>query len=330
MGSRRRNGFSGWVLGTAIALAALPGGCKAVTGSVGRSEPSALKTIEQAAVAEINADLVRGPLTMDVGIIVPSNLDTGFDLVSVPQMLDGIRSAKKIFGAVDVQIRLLWVKSGPVPEEHLSITSTPMLTEPRSQHVGMYTHLKRHPKALSEGALAAFEALVPREQSSNRTIYLVVLQDVFYPFFAPRPPGDDLVAAVTPTSGLSFPPYIHGAQIPRHLRGVISISNLTRGKSRFKTIAHEIGHKTLNVSHEYRQTAPEFEVIGEGGLMLYGAGVEIPSGRDGRWHRERLELSPFLYREDEAGKKTWNPDFQEGGHYFDPIYGSFTIAERGH
>jgi protein-tyrosine-phosphatase len=91
------------------------------------------------------------------------------------------------------------------------------------------------------------------------------------------------------------------------------------------TLCAELGHKTLNVSHEYGQTGPEFEVVGDGGLMIYGSGVEIPSGADGRWHRERLELSPFLYREDESGKKTWNPDFEEDGHYFDPIYRDFVV-----
>jgi len=313
------------VLGAALALLLL--GCRPGPphGEVSGA-PLSLATIEDDAVQRINADLVPGPLTMDVGIIIPSNLDPGFDRVSVRQMLDGIRSAKEIFGAVGVQIRLLWVKTGPVPEEHLSITSTALPAEPGSQHVGMYTNLQRDPKPLSEGARAAFEALVPRDDESDRTIYLVVLQDVFYPYYAPSESGDDFVPTVTPTSGLSFPPYIHGREIPRHLRGVITISNLTVGANRFKTIAHELGHKTLNVSHEYGTTAPEFEVVGDGGLMIYGSGVEIPSGAEGRWHRERLELSPFLYREDESGKKIWNPDFEQGGHYFDPIYRDFVVG----
>lgn len=315
-------------LGTALAAFSI--GCHSGGPESGaRLETVQLSSIEQETVEEINADLVPGPLTMDVGIIVPSNFDPGFDLVSVPQMLDGIRSAKEIFGAVNVQIRLLWVKTGAIPEEHLSITSTAIPAEPGSKHVGMYTHLKRSPKPLSEGARAAFEALIPRSQDSHRTIYLVALQDVFYPYFGPSESGDDLVPMVTPTSGLSFPLYIHGSEMPRRLRGVITISNLTRGENRFKTIAHEIGHKTLNVSHEYRGTDPRFEVVGEGGLMIYGSGVEIPSGAEGRWHRERLELSPFLYREDESGRKTWNPDYEEDGHYFDPIYGDLVVPDGG-
>lgn len=329
MGGQRLFARKRPTLAAALALAAIAPGCRSdPSHGAAPGQPVELVEIERDAVERINADLVAGPLTMDVGILVPSNLDPDFDLVSVPQLLDGIRSAKEIFGAVDVQIRLLWVKTGPVPMEHLSITSTALPTEPGSKHAGMYTNLARNLKPLSEGARAAFDALVPREENGDRTIYLVVLQDVFYPYFAPTESGGDFVPTVTPTSGLSFPPYIHGDRLPRHLRGVITISNLTRGANRFKTVAHEIGHKTLNVSHEYGQIDPEFEVVGEGGLMIYGSGVEISSGESGRWHRERLELSPFLYREDESGKRAWNPDFEEGGHYFDPIYGDFVVRER--
>ena len=59
--------------------------------------------------------------------------------------------------------------------------------------------------------------------------------------------------------------------------------------------------------------------------MLYGDGEDIPSGKDGRWHLERLQLSPFLYRVDENGEKQWNPDYKEGGHYYDPIYGDHVV-----
>ncbi len=85
----------------------------------------------------------------------------------------------------------------------------------------------------------------------------------------------------------------------------------------------------INVGHEYREIDPQNEVYGEGGLMVYGDGMEIPSGADGRWHLERLHLSPFLYRLKEDGTKMWNPDYQEGGHYYDPIYGENVVVFKG-
>ena len=59
--------------------------------------------------------------------------------------------------------------------------------------------------------------------------------------------------------------------------------------------------------------------------MFYGAGTVIPSGAEGRWHRERLHLSPYGYVESEDGRRTWNRDYVENGHYFDPIYGDKVI-----
>lgn len=288
--------------------------------------PAALEELALAEVERMNSDLRADRLTMDLGILIPSNLDPSFELVSVEQLLEGVREAKRIFGAVDVQIRLLWVRTGPVDERHLSVPFTEAPTEPASDHAGFYENLHRHPKRISDEALAVFERLVPHEPDNDRTIYLVVLQDVFYPYFEPTDTGD-FALRVTPTSGLSFPPYMCGETLPRRLRGVITISNLTRGANRSKTIAHEIGHKTINVSHEHRGTAPGFEVVGEGGLMIYGAGVEIASGQAGRWHRERLERSPFLYRLGEGGQKLWNPDYEEGGHYADPVYAGLAMPD---
>lgn len=84
----------------------------------------------------------------------------------------------------------------------------------------------------------------------------------------------------------------------------------------------------MNVSHEYKDTYPGHEVYADGGLMLYGDGEDISSGVEGRWHLERLLLSPFLYKM-ENGKKVWNPDYEEGGHYYDPIYGEKVVRFKG-
>ena len=33
-----------------------------------------------------------------------------------------------------------------------------------------------------------------------------------------------------------------------------------------------------------------------------------------------------MYRVDASGERVWNPDYREGGHYFDPIYGKYVIT----
>ena len=59
--------------------------------------------------------------------------------------------------------------------------------------------------------------------------------------------------------------------------------------------------------------------------MLYGSGTDIPASKGGRWHRERLHLSPYVYRQTESGARSWNANYKEGGHYYDPIYGDKVI-----
>lgn len=110
---------------------------------------------------------------------------------------------------------------------------------------------------------------------------------------------------------------------------MITITNLSKPSRLRRTIAHEIGHKAMNVSHEYKATDPAHEIYDEGGLMLYGSGEDIPSGREGRWHLERLLMSPFVYRRDAEGKKVWNEDYKEGGHYYDPLYGEKVVDFPG-
>lgn len=286
-----------------------------------------LTTIKQEKVDSLNSDIQPNKLTMDVGILIPSNFDPTFKLVSADQLLDGIKNAKEIFGTVDVQVNLLWVKTGAIQKEHLSIVANQQPTMPKSKHLNAYENMWRSEELITEQAKAAFESLIEPHPDNHRTIYIVALQNVFFYFFEELE-SKDYRLLTSPTSGLSFPPYIYGKNIPRHLRGVISISNLTRGENTFKTIAHELGHKAINVSHEYKNTAPGFEVFGGGGLMIYGAGVEIPSGKEGRWHKERLSVSPYLYKLNDQNEKIWNPDFQEDGYYFDPIYGDYMIKDN--
>lgn len=113
--------------------------------------------------------------------------------------------------------------------------------------------------------------------------------------------------------------------MPRHLRGAITITDLVKSEDSWKTIAHELGHKLLNVSHEYRDVSPQHEVNADGGLMLYGKGTDILSGPEGRYHYERLHVSPYLYREAEDGSREWNPDYAGDGFYYDPIYDGISV-----
>ncbi|MEP0986034.1 hypothetical protein [Ekhidna sp.] len=271
-----------------------------------------------------NSDIKSGTLTMDIGIYFPSNLDSKFDKVTLSRVMQSFEFAKEIYRPTGVQFNLLWVKTGKVDPRYFSIQANEVPGIPQTEYANMYEHSRRHPAVLTELAKEAFQSIIEPAQNGDRTIYLVVLQDVFYPFLEVSE-GRNWTMKSVRTGGLSFPTYSYVGTIDPAYRGVITLTNLKR-KDRFrKTIAHELGHKVMNVSHEYKSTNPGHEVYDNGGLMLYGEGEDIPVGQEGRWHQERLLISPFLYRLDENGIKNWNPDYKEGGHYYDPIYGDKVI-----
>lgn len=272
----------------------------------------------QDVVDRINSDLRAGLPTADVAIYYPSNLDPPF-AEQVPldgALIEQFVRAKEIFAAAGLQLNLLWIRTGFVDPAFFEIQSNDMTGKtPGGAHVNMYRDNLREASSLSAEARRALEAIVERDGQNDRTVYLVVLQNVFMSFFEQVDERTWQIRTIS-TGGLSFPSYSYG-DMPRRLRGVITI---TKNDPLRRIVAHELGHKLINVSHEYRGIDPQHEVRAEGGLMLYGAGTEIGSGRAERWHRERLHLSPYVYRLSEDGRKIWNPDYREGGHYYDPIY----------
>lgn len=280
--------------------------------------------VESIDIEDFNKDIEPGKLTVDVGVYYPSNLDPKFDKVPLENVLESIKAAKEIYAPTGVQVNLLWIKTSDIDPSHLSLQSNVIPGIPNTEYTNLYEHLYRHPATLTDETEEAFQSIIEPDSDNSRTIYLTVLQDVFYPFIEVSE-GRNWVVKSVRTGGLSFPSYTYHSNIPENLRGIITISNLQRKDRLRGTVAHEIGHKLINVSHEYKETDPGHEVYQDGGLMLYGDGEDIPSGSEGRWHLERLRLSPFLYVLKENGDKDWNPEFKEGGHYYDPIYGNKVI-----
>jgi len=136
--------------------------------------------------------------------------------------------------------------------------------------------------------------------------------------------GSDWIYQSAPTGGLSFPPYAYADRIPKGIRGVITLSfQQPRLFPETRILSHEIGHKIINVSHEGVGVCPIFAANGPE-LMLYGTGENIPGDLEGRWHRERLLLSPFLYTMD-GGVATFANQYQGGGVYRDDIYGNYIV-----
>ena len=280
--------------------------------------------IDSIDINEINSDLVKGKPTVDIGIYFPSNLDSTFTKVTFNKMIESFFFAKEIFKPTGVQLNLIFAKTGNINSSYLSIQANEVPGIPDTEYVNLYDNSRRHPSIPTNHAINAFRSIIEEDVNNSRTIYLIALQDVFYPYLT-LAEGRNWMMKTVRTGGLSFPSYSYIDQIPKDLRGIITITNLSTEDRYRKTIAHELGHKLINVSHEYNDINPGFEVFAEGGLMLYGSGEDIPTCKEGRWHLERLQLSPYLYKVDDRGNKIWNNDYKEAGHYYDPIYDNYVI-----
>ncbi len=312
-------------------LALSLGGCAGTSSTAAfTSEPVEQSDVQWSLVDSvdleaINSDLEIGKPTVDIGLYYPSNLHPdAVEKLPLSGLVEEFLNAKKVFEPTGVQFKLLWIKTGQVDPQHLAITASNWETDlPSGGYGNMYVQSAIHPTEMSHGAGAAFETIIEPAPENSRTVYLVAMQNVYMPYYEDLDGGRNWAPKVVNTSGLSFPSYTYADTIPDRIRGVIT---LTKHDATNKlTIAHELGHKLMNVSHEYRDVSPQHEIRSDDGLMLYGSGTQIPSGQEGRWHQERLLLSPYIYRADAAGERVWNADFQAGGVYYDPIYGDYAV-----
>ena len=272
-----------------------------------------------------NAGLEDGRATVDIGVFYPENLEPLHRRrVQLETVIDGVLEARRIFGKVGVQLALVSVQTGPLDPDLLVVQAEAPGSElPGGRYANLYVERQNRPSRLSPAARDAFETVIGAGPEHDRRIHLVVLEDVFMSYHD-RIDERTWQLKTVATSAMSFPGYSYRDTIPRHLRGVITLTDLARPRS-WKTVAHELGHKLINASHEYRDVDPRHEVYADGGLLLYGSGTDIPSGPAGRFHRERLHRSPFIYRMGADGIKAWNPDYLDGGGYYDPIYEGCTI-----
>lgn len=280
-------------------------------------------------VEQLNSDIVNTKATVDVAVYYPSNLDEKFQaMVPVEGIIEEFKEAKRIFGEAGVQLKLLWVKRGYVDPRHFSILAADTEKElPADGYVNLYVDSERNPAKLTDEAAAAFDSIVEFDSRNADTIYLIALQGVYMGYWETIDNGRNWAPRLVRTRALSFPSYSYGGTIPHRLRGVITLSG--HDDENYRMVAHELGHKLMNVSHEYMGQAPQHEVEADGGLMLYGDGSDIPSGESGRWHRERLHMSPYIYRYTKDGVRLQNPGYVGHGFYYDALYGDKVVEFEG-
>lgn len=238
---------------------------------------------------------------------------------------ESIERAQRVFIEAGVQLRVQAAVDVSIPAEWQTLDTGTVLEPitPEYRESNLYAHLDEIKPGFTERSTNIFEAIIsksPKDSlgiSDAHTIHVISLQNVPIGFFEYT--NDTWIRSSVPTGGLSMPPYYLADRVPKPIRGVITMSQF--GSTR--TLAHELGHKLINVSHEGKGVCPSFEADGSD-LMLYGNGHTIGKGAEGRWHHERLQLSPFLFKR--AGEKLdFEHTFKNGGIYGDPLYGEFIV-----
>lgn len=293
------------------------------------SPDGAVHTLEQYSLDGLNADSEPGVQQIDIDVHLAEASG-----MSWPVMRTELLLAQRVFATHGVHLRVRQARKIRVPGDWHSLSHGDR-TGPPARDVGpFYRQLQAESARLSRPAERAYRTIIDQGERPEMRLHLVCLRTGTMPFYLTDDQGGTHLREYS-VGGLSFPPYSLAERIPRQLRGVIGLFAVRASKRdqpphlKPKTIAHELGHKLLNVSHEGYRAGPAFESYtgGSRDLMLYGFGLDIPAGRDGRWHRERLARSPFLYRID-AGARVYNPGYQADGVYDDPLYGQFFISEE--
>lgn len=286
---------------------------------------SQVEVLEAFDVSAFNADLVDGEPTVDVAFYV-----TEGGPITWPSLSRTIERAKRIFAVPGVQLRVSSALRIQVPPEWqmLDPDESDVPTTPSFLETDLYAHIDELQTRLTARNEGIFKAIVshypeqPHGVTASHTVHVLTIDEAPIAYY--EWDGAEWTRSVAPTGGLSFPPYFYADRIPMEVRGIITLSSGQSGPfADTKTLAHELGHKLIDVSHEGVGVCPTFEADGED-LMLYGGGERVPSGAEGRWHLERLLLSPFLYRL-EDGTAEFGTVYEDGGVYADGLYGDYVV-----
>jgi hypothetical protein len=270
-----------------------------------------IEVLEEHDVSALNEPLEENVLTADIVIFYSDNTEVTWE-----EMKEEFTNAVSVFRANGVQLNLKKAVKVDYPATWAGMASGVGTNVPQDDmDLDFYEMMDYEQEVLPDSLESILDAFLADEENRERTIFIIPLNDLTVAWYE-RDENKEWQKVTSPTSAISFPPYLFADRIPKHLRGVVSFQRSKPGR---RVMAHELGHKLINVSHEGLDVCPQGSGTGVPGLMGYQNETEIYGGEVGRWHKERLLLSPFLYRTLD-GEKVWNEEFKSGGSYDDPIY----------
>lgn len=254
---------------------------------------------------------------------LPLNLDMAFiyhekvSKVDLEEFKRQFEVSQEIFNKLGVKLHLTYIKRiKNIP--HSWHKQSVMISKGKQpdEAVDFYDGMEIKKFALTKKSEKIFDQLVDGYKGdNNRTIFILALNDIYMSYY------EKGIVKELKVGALSFPGYIFADRIPIRLRGIITTQNVG---GIYKTLAHELGHKLFNVSHEGLDICPKFSGNNIPGLMGYGKSLAVYKGKKGRFHKERLLRSPFLYRMKNKSK-LYNQDYKKNGIYRDPIYSNISL-----
>jgi hypothetical protein len=273
------------------------------------SEP--VEVIEEHDISGLNKPLEENVPTVDIVMFHSDNTEVTWE-----ELQEEFTTADNIYRSYGVQLNLTRAFEVSFPPSWQGMASGEGTNVPTDDmELDFYEMMDFEQEVLPERLETILSSFIPDLEDSEHTIFIIPLSDLTVSWYE-RDENNAWAKVKSPTSAISFPPYLFADRIPKRLRGVISFQ---RSHANRRVLAHELGHKLINVSHEGLAVCPQGSGTDVPGLMGYGESVEIFDGEEGRWHFERLLRSPFLYRMVD-GEKVWNQEYENGGSYDDPIY----------
>jgi hypothetical protein len=291
-------------------------GCSQDQGTPASAPAAPVTVLEAHDVGVLNRPLTGDMLTADLVIFYSENTEVTWE-----EMKEEFATADSIYRAHGVQLNVKKAVKVAYPASWSGMATGEGTNVPTDDlDLDFYEMMDYEQEVLPDSLEFILNAFVEGEDNRERTIFVIPLGDLTVSWYE-RDENNAWRQITSATSATSFPPYVFEDRIPKHLRGVISFQRSKPGR---RVLAHELGHKLINVSHEGRDVCPQGTGDGVPGLMGYANEKEIYGGRDGRWHQERLLLSPFLYRVVD-GEKVYNEEYRRGGAYDDPVYGEYVV-----
>jgi hypothetical protein len=289
-----------------------------------RGSASRVSVLHEHSVAGINAGLRPERPTVDLDVHLVRGSGVTWSMIRQELAL-----ARRTYAPYGIQLRLRSARELQVPEQWLELRTQQRSAMPDAELLATdpYRYLRQMETRLTAVSAEAFTAMIRGVPSPDRALQIVTLRRGSFPWVENGQPMEVDARAD------SFPPYIWSGALPRGLRGLIGLfpyrhpAGELRPAIELGMLGHEMGHKLINVSHEGRAGGPEHESFAGGSrdLMIYGFGLEVPAGAEGRWQQQRLRRSPFLYT-GQGKDKVYNADFEQHGRYDDPLYGPYHVA----